>query len=230
MCGRINLRATPGELKEFFELFREPVWSKPRFNLGPMQKILVIRQQPNGERTAEPLQWGLVPGWAKDASGGSKMTIARSETVATKSAYRSAFRQRRCLIPASGFFEWQVLTSKSKQAWHVFRKDGDLLAFAGLWEKWKSPEGWELESCSMMTTEPNEFMVKFHDRMPVILDRSDWSRWLEPAETDPKNLAELLQPCPNAWLDRSAVGPFVNSVKNDSPECIRVVNEERTLF
>jgi putative SOS response-associated peptidase YedK len=230
MCGRINLRATPGELAEFFELFREPVWERPRFNLGPMQNILAIRQMPDGVRVAEPLQWGLVPNWAKDASIGSKMINARSDTVATKPAFRTAFRERRCIIPASGFYEWQIVNSNTKQPWHIFRSDGKLLAFAGLWEFWQTPEGHILESCSIITTDANRFTAEFHDRMPVILAKGEWSKWLDPSYNYPVALTKLLVPSPDDWLEKTAVSTFVNSVKNDSPECIRPVKPERTLF
>ena len=230
MCGRINLRLSSVELTEFFELFREPVWSSPRFNIGPMQRILAIRQNPDGTRLAEPMQWGLVPSWAKDPSIGSKMMNARSDTVATKPAFRTAFRHQRCLIPASGFYEWQKLTTDTKQPWHIFRKDGQPFAFAGLWEHWQSPGEDALESCSIITTEANEFMEEIHDRMPVILSKDDWSMWLDPTYDLPVALTKLLVPCPDGWLEKTAVSTFVNSVKNDSPECIRPVHPERTLF
>ena len=230
MCGRINLRASPVELAEFFELFREPVWSSPRFNIGPMQSILAIRQKPDGSRLAEPLHWGLVPSWAKDPSIGSKMINARSDTVATKPAYRGAFRERRCIIPASGFYEWQRLDSKTKQPWHIFRKDGQPLAFAGLWEHWQPPDGDAIESCSIITVDANKFTEEFHDRMPVILAKDDWSVWLNPNYNYPVALSKLLVPCPYEWLEKTAVSALVNSVKNDSPDCIRPVQPERTLF
>ena len=133
MCGRINLRASPAELQQMFDLFREPEWS-PRYNLGPMQRMLAIRLQPEGTRLAEPLQWGLVPGWAKDPKIGSQLVNARGETVATKPLFRSAFKRRRGLIPVSGYYEWQVINNKTKQSWHIFRADGGLLACAGLRE------------------------------------------------------------------------------------------------
>ena len=126
MCGRINLRASPAELQQMFDLFREPEWS-PRYNLGPMQRMLAIRLQPEGTRLAEPLQWGLVPGWAKDPKIGSQMVNARGETVATKPSFRNAFKRRRCLIPVSGYYEWQVINSKTKQPWQTTTSDWPLL-------------------------------------------------------------------------------------------------------
>lgn len=219
MCGRIKLRATPAELQEFFDLFREPVWS-PRYNLGPMQQMLVVRQKEAG-RVADSVQWGLVPVWAKDPKIGSKMINARGETVADKPSFRSAFIRRRCLIPASGFYEWQQLDSKTKQPWNIVRSDGLPLVFAGLWEQWKSPLGEVLESCTIITTEANQFMAEIHDRMPVILGKECWDAWLDCEGDDSSSLHALLVPCPNDWLMRTAVSTYVNNIRNESPMCIQ---------
>lgn len=229
VCGRINLRMSPAELQRMFDLFREPEWT-PRYNLGPMQRMLAVRLKPEGVRLAEPLQWGLVPSWAIDPKVGSQMINARCETVAIKPAFRNAFEKRRCLIPASGFYEWQQLDNKTKQPWHIFRKDGSPLVFAGLWEHWQTPEGGTLESCSIITTDPNSFMAEIHDRMPVILARESWDLWLNPDEVEPAALTELLVPCPSDWLDRTAVSTLVNSVRNESPDCLRPVTPTRRLF
>lgn len=229
VCGRINLRMSPAELAEVFDLFREPDWA-PRYNLGPMQRALVVRLKPEGVRLAEPLQWGLVPSWAKDSKIGSQMFNARAETVATKPAFRSAFRKRRCLVPADGFYEWQKLDSKTKQAWHIYRADGTPLAMAGLWEHWTGPDGTTLESCSVITTSANEFMSEIHDRMPVILDKSLWNVWLNSDDIPAEALTELLVPCPSDWLERTAVSSLVNNVRNESPDCIRPLDVPRTLF
>lgn len=229
MCGRINLRMTPAELAKVFELFREPEWT-PRYNLGPMQRALAVRRKPEGIRLAEPLQWGLVPSWAKDSKIGSQMFNARAETVATKPAFRTAFRKRRCLIPASGFYEWQRLDSRTKQAWHIYRSGGAPLALAGLWEHWTGPDGSLLESFSIITTTANQFMAELHDRMPVILEEAVWNLWLNPAEIEPAGLSELLVPCPDEWLERTAVSSFVNNIRNESPECLRPLDGPATLF
>ena len=170
MCGRINLRTSPVELAEFFELFREPDWS-PRYNLGPMQPILVVRLKSGGVRLAEPLKWGLVSSWAKVSSIGSKMNNARSEQITEKPTFRIPFRQRRCLIPASGFYEWQQIGGKTKQPWHIFRADGLPLVFAGLWDQWQAPDGSVSETCAIITTQANTFMSEIHTRMPVILSK-----------------------------------------------------------
>ena len=229
VCGRINLRTSPVELAEFFDLFREPEWL-PRYNLGPMQQILVVRIKPDGVRLAEPVQWGLVPSWSRDTTGAAHMINARSDSVADKPAFRVPFRQQRCLIPASGFYEWQHIDRKTKQAWHIFRTDGQPLILAGLWEHWRAPDGDILESCAAMTTEANDSMAEIHTRMPVILSREMADVWLDPHLTDTVPLREMLVPCPSDWLAKNPVSQFVNQIHNDSPECIRPVKSLRTLF
>lgn len=227
MCGRINLYPTPGELAEFFVLFREPDWS-PRYNLGPMQQILAIRRQPEG-RVASSMNWGLIPSWAKDKKIASQCFNARAETVSTKPVFRTAFKKRRCLIPASGFYEWQKL-SRTKQPWNIFRDDGHLMAMAGLWEHWKDPDGQEIESCTVITTEANGFMAELHDRMPVILDKSVWDLWLDPDSLDAEGALQLLVPCPNEWLNKYKVSSLVGNVRNESPDCVKPLEETGTLF
>lgn len=223
MCGRINLRMSPAELAAVFDLFREPDWS-PRYNLGPMQLILAVRWNSGSVRQADLLKWGLVPGWAEDPKIGSRMFNARAETVASKPSFRSAFRKRRCLIPASGFYEWQQLSGKIKQPWNIVRTDGQPLALAGLWEHWTAPDGSILETCAVITTTANEFMSEIHDRMPVILERESWNLWLDPDELEPAALTELLVPCPSDLLQRTPVSTLVNNVRNESPECVRPVD------
>ena len=229
MCGRINLKMSSAELARVFDLFRAPVWS-PRYNLGPMQQVLVIRLMTDGYRQADRMQWGLVPSWAKESKIGSQMFNARAETVATKPSFRTAFRRRRCLIPADGFYEWQAIDKQTKQPWNIFRADGQPLALAGIWEHWTAPDGRVLESCSVITTTANEFMAELHDRMPVILDQTLWELWLNPQELEPAALTELLIPCPSDWLARTAVSSLVNNVRNESPDCIRPLESPRTLF
>ena len=229
MCGRINLRASPAELQQMFDLFREPEWS-PRYNLGPMQRMLAIRLQPEGTRLAEPLQWGLVPGWAKDPKIGSQMVNARGETVATKPSFRNAFKRRRCVIPVSGYYEWQIINSQTKQPWHIFRADGGVLACAGLWESWQAPDGSHLETCAIITTTPNENLAEIHDRMPVILAEEHWGVWLDPTMEEPPALTELLVPCPSDWLEKTSVSSLVNSVRHESPECLTPIKLPRSLF
>lgn len=229
MCGRINLWMSPAELQEAFDLFCEPEWSS-RYNLGPMQQTLAVRLKPEGVRLAEPLQWGLVPGWTKDPKAGSQLVNARGETVASKPSFRNAFKERRCLIPVTGYYERQVINSKTKQSWHIFRADGGVLACAGLWESWQALDGSVLGSCAIITTTSNENLTEIHDRMPVILAEEHWSLWLDPAMDEVAALTELLVPCPGNWLEKTPVSSLVNSVRNESPECLTPVKLTRSLF
>ena len=178
----------------------------------------------------DPVQWGLVPDWARDPSGGSQMTMARSDTITVKPTFRDAIRARRCLIPASGFYEWEHISGKTKQAWHIFPKDGSPFAFAGIWESWQRPDGGRLESCAVITTEANLFMSELGDRMPVMLSEQHWDQWLGSETLSTATLKEFLAPNTVLELERTPVSTFVNSVKNDSPECIRPVAKPRTLF
>jgi putative SOS response-associated peptidase YedK len=195
-----------------------------------MQRMLAVRLKPEGFRLAEPLQWGLIPGWAKDPKIAAQLVNARGETVASKPSFRSAFKRQRCLIPVSGYFEWQVINSKTKQPWHIFRADGGLLPCAGLWESWQSPDGSVLETCAIITTTPNENLAEIHDRMPVILAEEHWGLWLDPTFEDPLALTQLLVPCPNELLKKTSVSSLVNSVRNESPECLTPVKLPRSLF
>ncbi|MBI5758349.1 MAG: SOS response-associated peptidase, partial [Planctomycetales bacterium] len=171
MCGRFTLRTPADELSELFSAtLRDGLLLSPRYNIAPSQLVACVRQPPEGQRELVTLRWGLVPSWAKDAKIGYSLINARSETVANKPAFRSPFRRRRCLIPADGFFEWQAVPgSKTKQPHYITLQGGQPFAFAGLWERWIGPDGNPLESCSIITTEPNELMKTIHNRMPVIL-------------------------------------------------------------
>ncbi len=228
MCGRFNLRSTPSELIEIFELIRAPEFS-PRYNIAPTQPIIVVRAGKEG-RVADWLHWGLVPSWAQDPSIASKMINARSETAAAKPAFRRAFKERRCLIPVSGFYEWEVLPQRGKQPWHIHHKSEPLLALAGLWESWTSPDGSLLESCSILTVQANPFMAVFHDRMPAILGEDDWSLWIDPLGVEPARLQSLLVPCPAEWLAREPVSTYVNNARHEGPDCLQPPSKQGTLF
>jgi putative SOS response-associated peptidase YedK len=218
VCGRFTLRASPGAVAEHFGLDEPPELSA-RYNIAPGQPVTTIRAAGAGaERVCEDRIWGLVPGWAKDPAVGQRMINARAETIAEKPAFRSAFRRRRCLIPADGFYEWAPGPA-SKQPYHIARRDGGLFAFAGLWEVWRPPEGDPLASCSIVTTRANAALEGVHERMPVLLDPSDYALWLDPALVDAGRLRELLVPCPDAWLVLRTVGLRVNDPRNDDPDC-----------
>jgi putative SOS response-associated peptidase YedK len=218
VCGRFTLRASPEAVAEHFGLDEPPELSA-RYNIAPGQDLATIRAAGGGEsRQLTTCNWGLVPGWAKAPSIGHRMINARAETVAEKPAFRSAFRRRRCLIPADGFYEW-ASGPAPKQPYHIARKDRALFGFAGLWEMWRSQDGRELQSCTIVTTRANATLQGVHARMPVILDPSDYAPWLDPAVADVERLRELLAPCPESWLVLQTVGLRVNDPRNDDPEC-----------
>jgi putative SOS response-associated peptidase YedK len=217
MCGRFVLENTPDQLMKVYRLSSMPEWS-PRFNIAPSQQIAVVRQQ-NGEREWAFLQWGLIPSWAKDPTIGYKMINARSETAHEKPSFNHALHNRRCIIPASGFYEWEK-SGKEKIPHYIHLRDGEVMSLAGLWERWTSPEGKEIQTCTILTTSANNLIKNFHDRMPVILHREQFDLWLCRAVEDVKTLAELFHPYPSDQLVEYAVNKDVNSPINDSPHCI----------
>jgi putative SOS response-associated peptidase YedK len=177
MCGRFALKSPPAKLVERFGL-DECADFTPHYNIPPGTDIPVIRQSPEGKRVLHLLRWGLVPHWAKDPSIGNKLSNARGESVAEKPSFRDAFRRRRCLIPADGFYEWKT-EGKVKQPYFISLKSGEPLAMGGLWESWRRPDGEILRTACIITTGPNDVMEPIHDRMPVILRTEDWQAWLE---------------------------------------------------
>jgi len=223
MCGRFALYSDPFALARRFEADAPPELH-PRYNIAPTQNIPIVREEGEKRRFAL-VRWGLVPHWAKDVKIGYSMINARAETVASKPAFRNAFRYRRCLITADGFYEWQVIPgSKTKQPWFIVLGNQEPMAFAGLWEQWRSPEGEELESCSIIVTDANELIKPIHDRMPVILAPDDWNAWLE---TDAKNvqaLQNLLKPYSAEDMAAWPVSTTVNSPRNDTAECINMLS------
>jgi len=220
VCGRFTLRSPPESLADHFDL-DDPPEHPARYNIAPGQSVLALRVEPvRASRRIEHVRWGLVPPWAENAAVGHRMFNARSESASGKPAFRSAFRKRRCLIPADGFYEWGGTTGSSKQP-HLFtRPDGGLFAFAGLFEVWHAGAADELRTGTILTTEANGVLAGIHDRMPVILDPRDYPLWLDPTNADLDALQALLVPCPEAWLEARTVGTRVNNVRNDDPECV----------
>ncbi|MDQ7785309.1 MAG: SOS response-associated peptidase [Desulfomonilaceae bacterium] len=209
MCGRFLLMAAGRDLARRFGLLEEPDL-KPRNNIAPTQMVAVIRAEPDTlERHLDMLKWGLIPFWAKDPSIGSRMINARAETVAEKPAFRAAFKHRRCIIPADGFYEWTKEKGK-KQPYLVAPADGATFAMAGLWEHWKDKEGNVIESCTILTTEANEAVQKLHDRMPVILRPDDYDTWLNPGLGDPRILKPMLIAYPSDAMTLSRASPEIN--------------------
>src|SRR5262245_29450802 len=177
MCGRFKLSANRQRLKDTFPLWEIPE-IEPRFNIAPTQSVLAVRQQENAKPQGAFLRWGLIPSWAKDNKLSASLINARADSVATKPSFRTAFKRRRCLILADGFYEWRK-GNAPKQPFHIHRRDGEPFAFAGLWEIWGGEQP-ALESCTIITTDANEVIRPLHDRMPVILDQRDYARWLDP--------------------------------------------------
>jgi putative SOS response-associated peptidase YedK len=220
MCGRYVLKRK--DLEALMEQLgvKDPREFVSSYNIAPSTMIPAIRSLPgNSGREAVALQWGLVPFWSKDAKQGAKLANARSEGIAAKPAFREAIRKRRCVIPASGFYEWQTI-GRLKQPWFFQMRDESPFLFAGLWERWRSVDGVELQTCSLITTTPNEVVEPLHDRMPVILRGAAVDTWLDVAITEPAQVEPLLRPVPGAEMKSTPVSPRVNSVRNEGPECI----------
>ena len=219
MCGRFTLNVTPEQLQQSFPGLKIPEGLTPRYNIAPTQPIAVITN--NHPDQLDFFVWGLVPSWAKDPSIGNRMINARAETLAEKPAFRAAFRRRRCLIPATGFYEWkQDPNQKSKTPMYIHMEDRKVFAFAGLWESWNGPDGSNILSCTIITTDPNPLMAAIHNRMPVILHPSVYEQWLDPGEPPTGRLVSLLQPYPPEGMSAYPVSKMVNTPANDNPGCI----------
>ena len=216
MCARFTL-FTPGSvIAERFLLGQVPALV-PRYNVAPSQLIAVVGTRAGGGRGLAMFRWGFVPYWAQDTKG-PRPVNAKAETIAEKPSFRDAFRQRRCLIPADGFYEWRA-TPQGKRPLHYRLKDGGPMALAGIWDCWKG-SGETLFTCAIVTTTANEVVEPVHDRMPVILPPEAWEQWLDPGESDPAELLTLVKPYPADGMDVVAVSPVVNSAKYDAPDCL----------
>ena len=205
MCGRYSLHSNPEVIALLFGLSEIPA-CQARYNIAPASQVLIIRQT-EAAAVASHVRWGLVPRWAKDPAIGAKMNNARAETVAEKPSFRDAYRKRRCLIPANGFYEWRPEGGR-KQPYYIYPSGGELFAFAGLWEQWN-----DLQTCCIITTEANEKMASVHDRMPVILGAGDFPKWFAGEEG-------LLRPCPENAIDIRRVSREVNFARNEGPALI----------
>jgi putative SOS response-associated peptidase YedK len=227
MCGRFTLRTPTADLVEIFEIARSFDLT-PRYNIAPTQEVAGVREV-HGRREMVQLRWGLLPAWS-DASSGPPMINARSETAATKPAFRNAFRHRRCLIPADGFYEWQTAEGGPKQPFLITLKDERPFAFAGLWERCRGPDQKPVESCTILTTDANDRLKDLHDRMPVILPADLYVPWLDPEIEDIDALESMLTPYPSAEMSLRPVSRRVNNARNDDPECIRPPETQNTLL
>src|ERR671916_737722 len=217
MCGRYTLRTPVEKLAEEFGFDASSVEVPPNYNVAPTQEVAAVLAE-NGGRRLEMLRWGLIPSWAYDPGIGSRMINARAETAAEKPSFRRAFRERRCLIPADGFYEWQR-TNGAKQPYYIRMKEERPFAFAGLWESWKDGSGPEIRSCTILTTKPNALTAEIHDRMPVILPPGSYDVWLD-SEAEKDELYGLLAPYPEDEMEAYPVSRFVNSPSNNDPRCI----------
>ena len=217
MCGRFTLATPADAVADLFGLAEVPDLPA-RYNVAPTQLIACVRGDKD-DRALAMLRWGLIPSWAKDAKIAHSLINARCETVAEKPAFRSAFKKRRCLIPADGFYEW-ARDSKPKQGYHFHRRDHGPFAFAGLWETWTNPDEKPVETCTIITTAANEIVAPFHERMPVVLDRTEFDSWLNPAPPSAGVLAELFRPYSASAMEAVPVSPLVNSPKNEGPELL----------
>ncbi|HEV3023151.1 MAG TPA: SOS response-associated peptidase [Pirellulales bacterium] len=222
MCGRFTLRTPAGLVAEAFGML--PFSGlQPRYNIAPSQPVAVVRLAQNDGRELAFLKWGLVPSWADDPAIGYKMINARGETVATKPSFRKAFKVRRCLVVADGFYEWQKTNGGGKKQPHYIRlKDDVPFAFAGLWEHWVR-EGQEIDSCTIITTDANELMAPIHDRMPVIMAPADYELWLDPAVQEVERLQPLLRPFAAGEMKAYPVSTMVNNPRTESENCVEAL-------
>jgi putative SOS response-associated peptidase YedK len=224
MCGRFVLMTVGKDLAKRFGL-EEELHLKPRYNIAPTQMVAVIRiDRDTLQRRLVLVKWGLIPFWAKDASIGNRLINARGETVAEKPAFRAAFKSRRCLVPADGYYEWKKMKEGHKQPYFASNADGSPFAFAGLWEKWQAPEDEIIESCTILTTDANDLTQPIHDRMPVIMKPEDYGLWLDSEVKDQKLLKPLLRPYPSSEMKVEPVSPKVNKASYDAPNCVEVVS------
>ncbi len=222
MCGRFTQTATTAIIAEQFGV-TAPSHLQPRYNIAPSQPIAVIRIEPDRTtRTLVMLRWGLIPSWAKDPKIGNQCINAKAETVAEKPSFRAAFKKRRCLVVATGFYEWQV-QGRTKQPMWIGLQSQRPFALAGLWEQWTPADGEPLETCSIITTEPNGFMAKIHNRMPVILAPASYDQWLDPTFQHIEPLKALLRPYLGEELKAYPVSTLVNNPRHDVPQCLEPV-------
>jgi putative SOS response-associated peptidase YedK len=232
VCGRYASARDPRDLASHFDVEEPEERLAPRWNVAPTDPVYAVLTR-DDVRALRVLRWGLVPSWAKEAKVGARFINARSETVADKPVFRAAYARRRCLVPADGYYEWQVggaPDGTSKQPWFLSDRSGDPLAMAGLYEVWKAPDGSRLWTCTVLTTEAADEHGAIHDRTPLLVPRGDWTRWLDPGVEDPGQ--DLLVPGTPGVLQAWPVSPKVGNVRNDGPELVEPLGEApgETLF
>ena len=223
MCGRYAFFSPAEAVRRSFAVEAVPAL-EPRYNVAPTQAVPAVREGPDGHRSVALLHWGLVPSWAKERALGNRMINARCETLAERPAFRRAYRSRRCILPADGWYEWQPGAS-GKQPWFICAQDGGLLGLAGLWESWRAPDGGMLESCAIITTDASASVAHIHHRMPVVLPAEAYGPWLDAAEHDSRDLGRWLAPCDPALLRAHPVSRRVNNPRHEGPELIEPAGE-----
>jgi putative SOS response-associated peptidase YedK len=229
MCGRFRQTRSQKQLEERFQAEAEAeVEVVPRYNIAPTQPVVTVRQERGKAlRRLSAMRWGLIPSWAKDMSYGNQTVNARSETVTTKLSFSDSVRYRRCLIPADGFYEWKK-SGKVRQPYLFEVGEGELFAFAGLWDEWKNPEGKIIESCTILTTTPNTLLTDIHDRMPVITTPDKYALWLNPEVEDFAAVREILKPYDPSLMRCYPVSTKVNHVQNENADCAAPITLELT--
>ncbi|MSP83723.1 MAG: SOS response-associated peptidase [Alphaproteobacteria bacterium] len=223
MCGRFTIRTRPDALARAAGIGQMDIDFHPRFNLAPTQPVLAFRVAGGGAEAAY-LRWGLIPSWAKDAAIGARMINARGETLAEKPSFRAAFRQRRCVVAADGFYEWRKIGG-AKQPWFIRLRGDRPFGLAGLWERWRDPGGAALETCTIVTTAANSLVATVHERMPVLLADEAIARWLAPG-FDAEALGSLIAPYPTDAMEAYPVSTRVNSPANDDATLVAPLNAE----
>lgn len=218
MCGRFTLRHSTDEVRDRFGVQETLFELRPRYNIAPSQQVAVVLQDFDHRRLLTSFKWGLVPAWAKDPSVGNRMINARAETLTEKPSFREALIERRCIVPADGFYEW-IGEGKSRSPVYIQRVDGALFGMAGLWDEWISPQGLRLKTVAIITVSPNDFIAPLHHRMAAILSPEDERLWLNPEERSPERLLKVLKPYPET-LESYRVSTLVNSTAVEGPECI----------
>ena len=218
VCNRYRLTHSKQYLAERFEVSAEDIDDTPRYNIAPTQPVLTVRRK-DGQKSRQftTMRWGLIPSWAKDTSIGARTLNARSESVTKTSAFRESILTKRCLIPADGFYEWRKMGSV-RQPYCFEVGDGEVFALAGLWDEWTSPDGEVIESCTILTTEPNSVVADLHDRMPVIVPQEKYDVWLDPDVTDFETIRDILKPYDPEQMHRYPVSTRLNNSKNDDAE------------
>ncbi len=222
MCGRFVRAVSIEDIADEFGVDKPSFALSPSYNIAPSQEVVIVMNA--GKKSMALCKWGLIPSWAKDPKIGYRMINARSETVAEKPSFRSSFKKHRVIIPASGFYEWKK-QGTSKVPFYISLKSGKPLGFAGLLSEWTSPEKKKICTCTIITTSANDLLMNIHDRMPVIIQKKDEDRWLDPSEQDAEKLLPVLKAFPSDKMDLYQVSPMVNSPAHNTPECIKPVHD-----